>query len=415
MQLHDEERIGPAVAAALAAVPGAGDPPRAVVSGNFGTPALLLGAVADSFPALTVYGINLQDCLPQRAGLRFETSFVGPGVRKQPELRYVPSRLSLVPRLFEAALPPDMVLIHTSTPLDGGVSLGIEVNILPAALEAVRRRGGLVVAQMNRQMPYTYGHGEIPLDQVDLAIEVDEPLISPHTFAMDDASENIGRRIAARVSDGATLQLGIGAVPDAVLHGLSQRRELHVWSEMISDGVLELEQLGALDRERPLICSFLFGSEELYSWVHRNERVRLLRTEITNDPSRISQQPMMTSVNTGLQVDLFGQVNASRIAGRIFSGFGGQPDFVVGALHSTGGQSIMALRSWHPRANVSTIVPLVDEPVTSLQPSAVITEQGVAELFGYDERGQAANLIEHAAHPAVRAELWEEAKALNLA
>jgi len=123
----------------------------------------------------------------------------------------------------------------------------------------------------------------------------------------------------------------------------------------------------------------------------------------------------MTSVNTALQVDLFAQANASRIATRIYSGFGGQTDFIVGALQSPGGQALMALRSWHPKALVSTIVPLVDEPVTSFQPSAVVTEQGTAEIWGRDERGQARNLIEHAAHPQVRDELWEEAHALGLA
>ena len=123
----------------------------------------------------------------------------------------------------------------------------------------------------------------------------------------------------------------------------------------------------------------------------------------------------MTSVNTALEVDLFGQANASRIDARIHSGFGGQTDFVVGALHSPGGQAFIALRSWHPRADVSTVVPLVDEPVTSFQQSAVVTEHGVAELFGFDQRQQARHLIEEAAHPRVRDELWEEAAHLGLA
>jgi acyl-CoA hydrolase len=123
----------------------------------------------------------------------------------------------------------------------------------------------------------------------------------------------------------------------------------------------------------------------------------------------------MVSVNSALQVDLFGQANASRIGRRIYSGFGGQSDFVVGALHSPGGQAFVALRSWHPRADCSTIVPLVDEPVTSYQMTAVVTEQGVADVFGQDQRTQARNLIEQAAHPRMREELWEEARALHLA
>jgi acyl-CoA hydrolase len=184
---------------------------------------------------------------------------------------------------------------------------------------------------------------------------------------------------------------------------------------MFSDSVLELERVGALDRGKPITTSFLFGSPELYAWVDGNPRVQMARTETTNDPSRIAANTAMTSVNTALQVDLFGQANASRIGAKIYSGFGGQTDFIVGALHSPGGQALIALRSWHPRANRSTIVPLVDEPVTSFQMTAVVTEQGVAEVFGHDQKTQARHLIDHAAHPDVREELWEEAHALSLA
>jgi acyl-CoA hydrolase len=234
-------------------------------------------------------------------------------------------------------------------------------------------------------------------------------------MVIDDVSASIGARVAARVGDGSTMQLGIGAVPDAVLSGLTARRGLRVWSEMFSDGVLELDRAGALDTGTPLTSSFVFGSAELYRWVDRNPRVSMLRTETTNEPSLIAKRPAMTSVNTALQVDLYAQANASRVAGRIYSGFGGQTDFIVGALHSPGGQAILALRSWHPRANVSTIVPMIDEPVTSFQATAIITEQGSADIWGHDDRTQAAHLIEHAAHPDVRDELWEEAQALHLA
>ena len=194
-----------------------------------------------------------------------------------------------------------------------------------------------------------------------------------------------------------------------------ERRGLQVWTEMFSDGVLALEEAGALDRGTPVRTSFVFGSQELYDWVDDNPRVRMLRTETTNSPAEIARQPAMTSINTALQVDLFDQANASRIGARIYSGFGGQTDFTVGASHSPGGRAFMALRSWHPRADVSTIVPLVDEPVTSFQHGAVVTEQGIAWMWGRSEREQARNLIEHAAHPSVRDDLWEEARALGLA
>jgi acyl-CoA hydrolase len=184
---------------------------------------------------------------------------------------------------------------------------------------------------------------------------------------------------------------------------------------MFSDSVLTLERAGALDRDILVRASFLFGSAELLDWADRNPRVRMIRTETSNDPALIARNPMMVSVNSALQVDLFGQANASRVRRAIYSGFGGQTDFIVGALHSPGGQALIALPSWHPRADVSTIVPFLEEPVTSFQMTAVVTEQGVAEVFGLDQRRQASNIIEHAAHPGIREQLWESAVALGLA
>ena len=372
--------------------------------------------VADRvFPEYTVHALNGPPGFSDREGVTVETCFVGAGQRKHPGLKYVPSRLSMVPLLFDAALPPDIVLLHTSLPQDGHVSLGIEVNILPAAIEACRARGGLVVAVMNARMPFTYGDAMVPLEHVRYAVEIDRPLPAGHANTIDEASAAIGDRVASMVPDGATLQLGIGAVPDATLAGLTGKRDLRVWTEMFSDGVLALDRQGQLDPNHPLTTSFCFGSQELYDWLDHNTRVQFKRTETTNDPALIARQRFMQSINTALEVDLFGQANASRINARIYSGFGGQTDFIVGALHSRGGQSFMALRSWHPKANVSTIVPLIDEPVTSFQQSMVVTENGAAHLWGRDEKTQARELIESAAHPQVREELWEEAHILGLA
>lgn len=397
------------------ALSGLPEQPRVVASGNFATPWQLLKEVDQLLPAYRLWVLNAQPGLPDREGVELETSFVGVGMRSSPRLHYIPSRLSLVPTLFERANPPDVALLHTSLPRDGKVSLGTEVNVLPAAIEAVRRRGGVVIAQANRLMPYTFGDAEIDLGDIDVLVEADAALASPQHVQLDAASARIGELVAGRVHDGATLQAGIGAVPDATLSALRERRGLRVWTEMFSDSVLELERAGALDTQRPITTSFLFGSPELYAWVDGNPRVRMARTEVTNDPAAIADNTAMTSVNTALQVDLFGQANASRIGARIYSGFGGQTDFIVGALHSRGGQALIALRSWHPRADRSTIVPLVDEPVTSFQMTAVVTEQGVAEVFGHDQSAQARHLIERAAHPDVREELWEEARALSLA
>ena len=170
------------------------------------------------------------------------------------------------------------------------LSLGIEVNVLPAAIEGCLARGGLVVAVVNDQMPYTYGDAQVPVDDVALAVEVSEPIPAVVAPEPGDDSRRIGELVAARVPDGATLQLGIGAVPDATLAALTERRDLRVWTEMFSDGVLALERMGVLDPTHPLTTSFLFGSRELYEWADGNERIRMLRTERTNDPGAIARQ-----------------------------------------------------------------------------------------------------------------------------
>jgi acyl-CoA hydrolase len=389
--------------------------PRIVTSGNFASPVTLLSAMLAELPSARLHTLNAQREPVLHDGVVPETTFVGPGFRRHPRLSYVPCRLSMVPRLFHGPLPPDVVVVHTTPPRDGRVSLGVEVNVLPAAIAAARARGALVVAQLNPQMPWTYGDAEVDVADIDLGVEVDVSLATHLPGTPRDDAAVIGELVASRIVDGSTLQAGIGEVPDATLAGVLPRRGLRVWTEMFSDGVLALDRAGALDPDVPLTTSFVFGSAELYAWLDRNPRVRMTRTEVTNAPSLIAQQPRMTSINTALQVDLFDQANASRIGARIHSGFGGQTDFTVGASHSSGGQAFMALRSWHPKADVSTIVPLVDEPVTSFQHTAVVTEQGIAWMWGYDERTQAHHLIEHAAHPRVREELREEAVALGLA
>lgn len=391
------------------------DQPRVVVSGNFATPTSLLQAVDHSLPGYTLHMLNAQGELPLRQGVVHETTFVGPAMRKTPGLRYVPCRLSLVPVLFHRRLPPDLVLIHTSGIEDDHVSLGLEVNILPAAIEAVHKRGGLVIAQVNRSMPYTYGDSELHSNEIDYYIEVDEPVAAHSPGELDEVARSIGTRIADQVPHGATLQLGIGAVPDAVLAGLTEHRDMRVWTEMFSDGVLNLDERGCLSTELPLTASFIFGSQKLYDWLDHNQRVRMMRTEIVNDPARIAKQRIMTSVNGALQVDLSAQANASRIKGRIYSGFGGSTDFIVGALHSRGGHAYIALPSWHPKANISTVVPQIREPVTSFQHSAVVTEQGMAKVFGNTEVKQTRQIIEHCAHPDARDSLWEAAREMGRA
>ncbi|MDO5712174.1 MAG: acetyl-CoA hydrolase/transferase C-terminal domain-containing protein [Micrococcales bacterium] len=407
---------------------------RVVVSGNGAVPWTVVGALDELLPGYRLHMLNAPAGLPDRTGVVLESAFVGVGMRRSDRLAYLPCRLSQVPRLFARRLPVDIVLLHTSTPINNKVSMGIEVNILPAAIESAKAHGGIVIAQANPHMPYTYGDGEYDVSIFDAIIEVDEPLgghsVQAQTAAgakavkapaapskgIDrvESAQIIGRLVSDRISDGSTLQMGIGEIPDATLAGLLAKKGLGIWTEMLADGVLALDDAGALDPDRMLVSSFVHGSATLNEWVHRNDRVRILRTETTNAPSNISKNPLMTSINTALQVDLLDQANASRIRARIHSGFGGQTDFTVGAMHAPGGQAIMALRSWHPKADQSTIVPLLDEPVTSFQHTAVVTENGVAEIHGCDENTQAANLIEFAAHPRIRDELWEEAVSLGL-
>jgi len=388
--------------------------PRIVASGNFATPHTFLAAADEVIAEFRLFMINAHPGIPDRDGVTYESPFVGPGMRRHPRLSYVPCRLSLVPVLFRDHYIPDVVLLNTSTVRHDTVSLGTEVNILPAAIEAARKHGGIVVAQANSKMPYTYGDAQLYENEIDYLIEVDEDLAEKPAGTPDPVANQIGETIAPLITDGSTLQLGIGSIPDAVVGKLESRRGLRIWTEMFSDGVLGLANAGALDADLPITASFIFGSRELYDWVDLNKGIRMLRTERTNDPAQIAKQAKMTSINSALQVDLYDQANASHVRGQVYSGFGGSTDFIVGALHARGGRSFIALPSWHQKANASTIVPRISEYVTSFQHSHVVTEQGVADCFGHSEKQQAHNLIENAAHPDARDELRAAAAKMGL-
>ncbi len=400
------------MARALAALPG--DEPRVVVPGNFATPHELLGILERTRERVRAFVLNPQAGWPRRPGFITETPFVGPGARDDPALDYLPMRLSLVPRLFEVARPPDAVFLHTSVPRDGYVSLGVEVNILPAALDRARARGGLVVAQVNRHMPHTGGDALVPVEDIDLALAVDRPLPSPAPHPPGAAADAIGELVAGYATDGGTVQLGIGQIPDAAARHLGRRRGLGVWTEMFSDGVVALERTGALDPSRPLTATFLFGSPDLYAWADDNSRLVMRRTEVVNDPARIAAHPAMLSVNCALQLDLFAQANASHVGSRLYSGLGGQPDFVVGALHSDGGHAVIALHAWHDKTDTSTVLPQLVGPVTTFQHSVVVTEHGAAEIFGHGEAAQTRLLIDRVADPRARDPLRAAATGLGL-
>lgn len=391
-----------------------GDNPRLFASGNFAAPNALLRAADAGLSSFILHMLNAQKGLPSREGITYETCFVGAGMRGAPGLRYVPSRLSLVGVLLATRLVPDACLIHVSAPRHGRVSLGIETNIVPAAIEATRARGGIIIAQVNENMPYTYGDSEVDCTLIDYAVAANEPLPSVEGFKLDTVSERIGQNIAPLIPNGATLQLGIGGIPDAVLHSLKGQNSLSVWTEMFSDGVVKLAEEGRLNPDVPVCASFSFGSQGLYRWLDGNRSVKMLRTETINDPGRIAARTAMVSVNAALQVDLYAQANASRVKRRVFSGFGGSTDFIVGALHSPGGQAFIALPSWHKKSDTSTIVPVLQTPATSFQHSAVVTEQGVARVIGKTSSEQAQAIINYAADPRAREYLLEKAHELNI-
>lgn len=406
MRIVDEATL----ASHLSALP---ENPRVIANGSF-PPRAALALCERTLPTFRLCLLNAQKPIPDREGITFETSFVGPAMRKSPRLRYYPSRLSMVPLMFRTTLPPDVVIVQCSAPHDGALSLGLEVNVLPDAIEAARARGALVVAQINPKMPFTFGDSVLSDADIDLAFEAEEELPHAAPAPIDDGARRIGELIASRVLDGSTLQAGIGAAPDAALSCLSTRQGLGVWTELMGDGVLALERAGALDPDRMIVTAFAIGSPELYEWVDNNPRVRFLRSTRTNDPGLIAQQVRMVSINTALQVDLFLQANASRVNNRIYSGTGGQTDFIVGAMHAPQGQAFLALKSWHPKADCSTIVAKITEPTTSMQMSAVVTENGIADVFGKSQDEQAREMIEHAAHPRVREELRASAREFGL-
>lgn len=388
--------------------------PRIIASGNFATPNTLLAVANEVLPEFRLHMLNAQKGIPDREGITYESAFVGPGMRRHPRLDYIPSRLSLLPVIIRDYARPDVVFLHTSTPRFDTVSLGTEVNILPAAIETARSHGGVIIAQANKQMPYTYGDAQIYESEIDYLVEVDEPLATKPEVVFSDESLQIGDHIAALIEDNSTLQLGIGAMPDSVLRALSDRKGLRIWTEMFSDGVYDLHKMGVLDPEILITASFVFGSQELYEWLNLNRKVQMLRTERTNDPSAIARQAKMMSINAALEVDLYDQANASFVQGEVYSGFGGSTDFIVGSLHSRGGRSFIALPSWHPKADVSTIVPTLGANVTSFQHSYVVTEQGVAACFGHTVKEQALNIINNAAHPMAKEQLVAAANELKL-
>ena len=328
---------------------------------------------------------------------------------------YLPVFLRETPALFrKGVLPLDVALIHVSPPdRHGFCSLGVAVDMSRAAVEVATH----VIAQVNPHMPRTHGDGIIHISQIDYAVEVNDPLPELPAAELSEVETRIGQNCAALVEDGATLQMGIGAIPDAVLAALGDHRNLGVHTEMFAEGVIDLVERGVVTgynkRTHPgkIVGSFLMGTRRLYDFVDDNPLVVLLDVAYTNDTAVIRRNPKVTAINSALEIDLTGQVCADSIGGVMYSGVGGQMDFMHGAALSEGGKPIIALPSTTSRGESRLVTYLklgAGVVTTRAHVHYVVTEYGCAYLYGKSLRQRARALIE-IAHPDHRERLEAEA------
>ena len=347
--------------------------------------------------------------------LRVNALFIGSNVRsavQEGRADFTPVFLSEIPQLFRiGALPIDVVLMSVTPPDEHGFcSFGVEVGTTKPAAESAK----IIIAEVNRQMPRTLGDSFIHVSRLHHIVEVDYPLPEAPQGGSSEQHMLVGQHIAEMIPDGATLQMGIGSIPDAVLKNLSGHKDLGVHTELFSDGVIDMFEAGVITCARKnfhpgkIIAGFLFGSKRLYDFVHNNPIIELHPTDYVNDPFNIAQNDNMVAINSAIQVDLTGQVCADSIGPRIFSGVGGQVDFIRGAARSKGGLPIIAFLSTAKNDTVSRIVPMLYEGAgvvtTRNDVHFVVTEYGVASLYGKTIRQRTKELI-NIAHPKFREEL----------
>jgi 4-hydroxybutyrate CoA-transferase len=350
---------------------------------------------------------------------RVNALFVGPNIRRAVEegrADYVPVFLSEVPSLFRSGiLPLDVALIHVSPPdRHGFCSLGVSVDVTKAAVQTART----VVAQVNPRMPRSHGDGLIHVDSIDSMVEVDEPIHEAPPAELSDVERAIGRHCAELVEDGACLQIGIGAIPQATLAALGDHQRLGIHTEMISDGVVDLVEKGVVTGENKrvhpgkIVAGFALGSKRLYDFLDDNPLVAMLDMAYINDAAVIRRNPKVVAINSAIEVDITGQVCADSIGDRQYSGVGGQMDFIRGAALSEGGKPIIALPSVTASGEsriVSMLKPAAGVVTTRAHVHFVVTEHGIADVFGKNLRQRAAALIA-IAHPAHRDALAAEAR-----
>ena len=347
--------------------------------------------------------------------------FAGPSVREavnSGRADFIPCFFSEVPKLFrDGYLPVDRALVQLSPPDEHGfMSFGVSVDYTRVATHCAKT----VVAAVNPQMPRTLGDSFIHVSAVDHIVEVDEPIIAVPRPKIGPIEEAIGRHVASLVEDGSTLQLGIGAIPDATLKFLTEKKDLGIHTEMFSDGVVDLVEAGVINNMKKtlhrgkLIATFLMGTRRLYDFVDDNPAVEMHGVDYTNDPLIIGKNVKIVSINGALEVDLTGQVCADSLGYTHYSGVGGQVDFVRGSARSPGGKSIIVLPSTAAGGQVSRICVALSEgaSVTTTRNDVhyVVTEYGIANLRGKSFRERAEALIA-IAHPDFRRELSEGARA----
>ena len=398
---------------------------RVFIHGSAATPVCLIKAMQDrhnelydiELISITTLGDVNFDQPEHRKSFYFNSLFVSAATRNVANSEdgdYVPIFLSQIPQLFRKhILPIDVALIQVSPPdVHGYCSLGTSVDIARAAVETAKH----VIAQVNPLMPRTHGQGFIHISKIDTMVWHESALPEVnYSLDVNDTVEKIGHNIASLVEDGATLQLGIGSIPDQVLKNLSNHKNLGLHSEMISDGVIPLIENGCINNScKKLnvgrsVTAFISGTRKLYDFVNDNPAIRVMEINFVNDASVIRQNPKVTAINSAIEIDLTGQVCSDSIGTYQYSGIGGQMDFIHGASLSEGGKPIIALPS-QTNKGISRIVPFLKEGAGVVTTRGhmhwVVTEYGLVDLFGKSLKQRARALIE-VAHPDHRAMLEE--------
>lgn len=409
---------------------------RIFLTGNCSTPQKILSALVQHAPELQ----NVEICQALSVGpadyvspemdghLRVNTMFISANIRKavqEGRADFTPVLLSEFPLLFKHGhLPLDVALIHVSPPDEHGFcSLGVEVGLTKSPAESAK----VIIAEVNEQMPRTLGDSFIHISRIQHIVPVNYTLPEMHMAkeGENETLDKIAANIIDLIPDGATMQMGIGAIPDAVLKYLYNKRDLGIHSELFSDGVIDLVEAGVLTNARKslhpgkILAGFIIGSNRLYKWVDDNPLIELHPTEYVNDPFVIAQNDRQVAINSAIEVDLTGQVCADSIGPKMFSGVGGQLDFIYGASRSKGGVPIIALPSTTVLRDgkvISRIVSMLNRGagvVTSRNHVRyIVTEFGVADLYGKNYRQRAQALI-NIAHPDFREPLKYEAKELK--